>query len=166
MKYDISDVSTDALNLKNMLDGVLERLESVFLSYNVKLPERRYWTMGTPAIDCEQVVVSFIQIYLGMPGDQASTPQRCSMPRTAVLGVSIAREVPTAGQNGRPPTAEQIEHSSYRSAIDAWVLMESMKLFDQWDEIGLGAGVIATVEAPAIEGGFSVINMQISMVVP
>ena len=52
------------------------------------------------------------------------------------------------------------------SAVDAWVLMESMKSFDPWDETGLGLGVIATVDAPTVEGGFQLVNMQLSVVVP
>jgi hypothetical protein len=163
---DITDVSSDALNLKNMMDGVLERIESVYASYNVPLPTRRYWTMGQPVIDCEQLVIGFIQMYLGTPGDQASTPQRCDMPKTAVVTVSVSREIPIVGQNGRPPSAEKIEEGSYFSAIDAWILMESMKVLDPWDETSLGMGVIATIDSPNTEGGFSVVNMQISMVVP
>ena len=50
--------------------------------------------------------------------------------------------------------------------MDAWVLMESMKSFDPWDETGLGLGVIATVDAPTVEGGFQLVNMQLSVVVP
>ena len=67
---DISDVSEDALNLKYMMDGILERVCTVFQSYNVQLPARRYWTLGAPAIDCDQVVVSFNGMYLGAPGSQ------------------------------------------------------------------------------------------------
>ena len=65
----IADVSSDALSLKNMMDGILLRIETVFQSYNVPLPSRRYWTMGEVAVDCEQVVVNFLQMYLGTPGD-------------------------------------------------------------------------------------------------
>jgi hypothetical protein len=44
--------------------------------------------------------------------------------------------------------------------------MEAMQLFDQWDDYGLGLGVIATVDAPVQQGGFQAINMQITMAVP
>lgn len=162
----ITNVDSEALNLKTMMDNVLERVESVFTSYNVPLPTRSYWTMGQPVIDCEQLVVSFIQMYLGTPGDQAATPQRCEVPRTAVLTISVARPIPVVGQNGRAPSAEKIEEGSAISAIDAWVLMESMKALEPWDETSLGMGVIATVDAPQQDGGFSVVNMQISLVVP
>jgi len=166
MLYDVNDVDPEALSLKNMMDVVLEKVTSVYQSYNVPLPDRQYWTMGEPVIDCEQLAISFIQMYLGLPGDQASTPQRCHMPRTAVLSIMIAREIPTVGQNGRPPTASKIQEGSHLPAVDAWVLMDSMKMFDPWDDTSLGLGVIATVNSPTAEGGFQVTNMQISMVVP
>lgn len=161
----IGDVSEDALNLRDMMNGILERVESVFQSYNVPLPQRRYWTMGTPAIDCEQVVVAFNQMYLGSPGDQVSEPQRCNVARTAIVTISIAREVPTVGMNGRPPTAEKIQESAEISAIDAWVLMSSMKLFDMWDGV-FGLGVIATLEAADVEGGFQVVSLELTLAVP
>lgn len=163
---DITNVSEDGLNLKELLEGVLARVATVFASYNVPLPNRQYWSMGQPAIDCEQLVVSFIQMYLGPPGDQASTPQRCNMPRTAVMTISLAREVPVVGQNGRPPEPSKIQQAAEISAVDAWVLMQSVNLFDMWEEGGYGVGVIATVDAPSSEGGFQVVNMQITMAVP
>jgi len=112
------------------MDRALEKAEAVFQSYDVPLPERRYWTIGAPAIDCPQLVVSFVQAYLGTPGDEASTPQRCHMPRSVVLSISIAREIPTVGQGGRPPSGTTIEEASYISAVDAWVLLESLNQFD------------------------------------
>jgi hypothetical protein len=164
--FSISDVSEDALNLKNMMDGIISRIETVFQSYNVPLPERRYWTMGQPATDCEQVVVNLLQMYLGTPGDEASTPQRCYVPRSATVVIGISRAVPTVGQNGRPPSGEKIEQGSYLSAIDAWVLMESVREFDMWDGTGYGLGVIATVDVEGPEGGFQTVNMQLTLSVP
>lgn len=163
---DTYEVSDDALNLKNMLDKVLEKVISTFISYNVPLPTRQYWTLGVPVIDCDQLVISFIQMYLGTPGDQANQPQRCDVPRSAVLSVSLARAIPVVGQNGRPPSAEAIQRGAEISAVDSWVLMESINQFDTWEEVGFGMGVIATLEAPVAEGGFQTINMQLTMVIP
>jgi hypothetical protein len=163
---DICVVSDDALHLKNMMDGVLERVLNVFQSYNVPLPGRCYWTIGQPAIDCEQVVVSFQQLYLGPPGAPVGEPQRCNMPRSATINITIAREVPVVGQNGRPPSPDKIEKASSVSAMDAWVLMESVRLFDLWDESGYGIGVISTIDAAEPEGGFQLITMEVTMAVP
>jgi|694.fasta_scaffold33787_2 hypothetical protein len=162
----IANVDSEALNLKYLLDGVLERAVSVFQSYNVPLPTRQYWTVGEQAIDCEQLVLTFIQMYLGPPGDQASTPQRCHVVRTAVMTLSLSRSIPTVGQNGRPPSGDTIESAAQIAAVDAWVLMQSVNLFDMWEEGGFGVGVIATVDVPPPEGGFQTINMQLTMAIP
>jgi len=162
----IADVSEDALHLKNLMDGILSRIETVFQAYNVPLPSRRYWTMGEVAVDCEQVVVNFLQMYLGTPGDEQSAPQRCHVPRTATVVISISRPVATVGQNGRPPSGDKITESSYTSAIDAWVLMECIREFDMWDDSGYGLGVIATLDSSGPEGGFQTVNMQLTLAVP
>jgi hypothetical protein len=164
--YDIASVSEDALPLKSMLDGILARVENIFQSYNVTLPQRRYWTMGTPAVDCAQLVVSFVQMYLGSPGAEVNAPQRCNVPRSATVAISVSREVPVVGQNGKPPTTERLELASSVLAIDSWVLMESVNLIDQWDETGYGVGVMATLEVAEPEGGFQTVTLQITMAVP
>lgn len=163
---DGTGVLEDATNLRDMMSGVLERVESIFQSYNVSLPEKKYWMMGQPAIDCEQLVVSFLQMYLGPPGAQAGEPQRCNVPRSATLNISIARATPIVSQNGRPPAPEKIKAASEILAIDSWVLMQSINELDQWDSTGYGIGVIATLEVTAPEGGFQTTDLTITMAVP
>lgn len=165
-QIDVTGVSEDATNLRDMMQGVLARVETIFQSYNVNLPQRRYWMMGQPAIDCEQLVVSFVQMYLGAPGAQVGDPQRCNVPRSATLNISISRETPTVGQNGRPPAPEKITIASELVAIDSWVLMQSINLLDQWDEFGYGVGVIATLETSGPEGGFQTTTLVVTMAVP
>lgn len=159
-------VSEDALNLKNMMEGVLERIANIYQSYNVPLPKRTYWTMAQPAVDCEQLVVSFVQMYLGSPGAQVNEPQRCNVPRSVTLAVSVSREIATVGANGRPPSPERIEQTSISSAVDAWVLMDSLNALDQWDDTGYGLGVIATLETAPPEGGFQTVTLNVTMAVP
>lgn len=169
MAIDLSGVSEDALNLKNMMDGIVDRVAQEFASVNVPLPNRQYWTMGQPAVDSEQVVVYLIQAFLGTPGEEIPQPARGnSIPRSATVGISIAREVPTVGQNGRAPSAEKIQEYSAQSAIDAWVLLESAKRIDAWDETGggFGPGVVVGLDVSPPEGGFQLVNMQLTMVIP
>jgi hypothetical protein len=162
----INEFSEDSLNLKEMMDGILEKVQSTFQSYNIPLPQRCYWMMGQPAIDCEQLVISFAQMYLGAPGDQASDPQRCHVPRTAVVNIMLSRKVPVVGQNGRPPSGGKIEEGSYIAAVDSWVLMQSVNLLDQWDPTGYGLGVIATLDVIGPEGGYQTSNLQLTLAVP
>ncbi|NBT49406.1 MAG: hypothetical protein EBT07_16610 [Actinobacteria bacterium] len=163
---DISGVSAGALNLKNLMDGVLEKTIEVFEEYNVPLPSRQFWTVGEPAIDCEQLVVSFIQTYLGLPGNQASEPQRCQSPRSVVLTISISREIPVVGVNGKAPTGDKIEEASRIAVVDAWMFMELINKLDQWEPGEFGLGVIATADSSGFDGGFQTTAMQLTMVVP
>jgi hypothetical protein len=163
---DISTVDSRALHLKDFLDAVLARVIEVYEEYNVDLPSRRFWTMGEPAIDCEQLSVSFIQMYLGLPGDQASQPQRCTQPRTAVLSIAVSRQIPVVGNNGKAPTGEKIQEGSEIAAVDCYLFMELIRRLDQWEDGEYGMGVIATVEAGNPEGGYETVRMQVSMVVP
>ena len=162
----ISGVDEDALSLKYLLDGVLSKTIEVFEEYNVPMPARRYWTVGTAPVDCEQVVVSFIQIYLGTPGDQAGQPLRTTSPRSAVLSIGISREVPVVGVNGRPPTGEKIQEGSEIAAVDAWQIMRLLSRLDQWEPGEFGLGVIATADVSGAEGGFQTTTMQVTMAIP
>lgn len=162
----ISGVSADAMNLVDMLDGVLERVVNTFASYDVPLPARRYWTLGQSAIDCEQLTITLTEGYLGPPGNRQSSPQRCNMPRSVSLLITVARIVPTMSVNGRPPSAQMIEDGAKIGAIDAWVLLQSINLLDQWDDSGFGMGVIASVDIPPPEGGYQLVTMQVEMAIP
>ena len=161
-----ASVSSNAKNLAVFLQAVLDQVVSSYASYNMPLPSRRYYTLGQPAVDCEQLVVSFIQMYVGSPGDEATSPRRCNDPRSATLLVQVSREVPTVGTNGRSPSADAIQDGSEISAYDAWILLDSSRLLDRWDPANFGLGVIATVETNAPEGGFQTVSMTITMAVP
>lgn len=163
---DYYEVDPEAFHLRDALQGILDRVIAVFESYSVPLPTRRYWTMGTPATDCEQLVVNFVQMYLGSPGDEAATPQRCNVPRSAVVVISISRQIPIVGQSGKAPAGDKIQDYSEWSAVDAWVLMESVNLLDQWEEGGYGPGVIATLNSSEPQGGYQTINLQITLAIP
>lgn len=167
MYVDLSTVSEEAGNVANMLQEVLNRVITTYDSYNMPLPSRRYWTMSTPAVDCEQIVVSFIQMYIGPPGSEVNEPSRCTDPRSATINIAIAREIPVAQQNGQPPLADSIQEASALGAYDAWILIQSINLFDTWDNYGnFGLGVIATVDAEPAEGGMQVIKMTLTLAVP
>lgn len=160
-------VDDAAKNLAALMQGVLDSVISTYASYTMPLPGRRYWTLGDPVVDCEQVVVSLLQMYIGSPGDEATDPRRCNDPRSATLLVSVSREVPVVGMNGKPPSADDIQAFSEISAYDAWILLDSSRALDQWATGGsFGLGVIATVETNAPEGGFQTVTMTITVAVP
>jgi hypothetical protein len=160
-------VSSDAKNLAVFMQAVLEQVVTSFASYNMPLPFRKYWTLGAPAVDCEQVVVSLIQMYVGAPGDEATSPRRCSDPRSATINVSVSRQVPTVGPSGKAPSAENIESYAEISAYDAWILLDSAAQLDTWEPSGgYGVGVIATVEVKEPEGGFQTVTLTLTAAIP
>ena len=162
--YQISD---DVNNVRVLAQQLLDTVVGLYAQANVPLPQRQYWMTGRPAEDCEQVVVSLIQVYLGTPGDQAVTPRKCSDPRSAVFNISITRAVPVAQQNGSPPTPASIQAASEWGAVDAWLLIDSLKEFDKWDPLGgPGLGVIATVLVDDPQGGMQSTNLNLTVVVP
>jgi hypothetical protein len=164
---DLSSVSEDVKALSNYLQEVLDRTVNIYDSYNIPIPSRRYWTMADPVVDCEQLVVSFIQMYIGAPGDEASMPRRCMDPRSATIHVSVARKVPTVGQSGKAPSAETIQDYSELQAIDAWALLHSAAELDAWNTSGgFGLGVIATVDTSEPQGGFQSTVLTLTSAVP
>lgn len=166
---DISGVSSEARNLADFMQEILNKVISTFESYSMPIPNRRYYTFGGPAIDDEQVVVSLLQMYIGAPGDEATEPRRSEDPRSGTFLITIAREVPITQANGNAPKADDIQRASEVSALDAWILIESAKEFDSsWASIhgGLGLGIIATVDVDPPEGGYQMTRMTITMAIP
>lgn len=161
--------SDDARSIVVMMDEILSRVIGGFEQAGVELPERRYWTSHTPAADCEQVVVSFMQAYIGPPGDEANEPQRCNSPRTAQLDIQIIRCVPgPIGPRAKAPSAETIQAASELQVIDAWVLLDIAANLDTWDGDlpGLGLGVIATIDAGPPEGLFQGTTLHLTVTIP
>lgn len=164
---DLSGVSVDANPIAVFLGEILSKVVNIYSSYNMPVPERRYWTMADPAMDCEQLVVSFIQAYIGPPGDEVTAPRRCMDPRSATIHISVTRKVPTVGQNNRPPSPEAIQQASIAQAYDAWILLDSAAELDTWATAGgFGLGVIATVETSEPQGGLQTTVMTMTSAVP
>lgn len=164
---DLTGISNDAKALATHLNEVLTRVVNIYGSYDMPIPDRRYWTMGTPVVDCEQLVVSFVQMYIGSPGDEATMPRRCNDPSSATVQISVSRKVPVVGTNGRPPSAEDIQLYSNLQAYDAWILLHSARELDSWETAGgYGLGVIATVETTEPEGGLQTTVLTLTSAVP
>lgn len=150
-----------AESLKTLMDGVLEAVLSVFEQAGVTLPARSYIAVGQPPHDCEQVTVSFQQLYLGPPGDEATAPQRCEAPRTAVLLVEIVRCTPQSGRTAGP-SVESLSAYGGERAIDAYLLLEAgAKAADQW-----GLGTMADVSPGNDGGAMQAISMNLIVAVP
>lgn len=156
----------EARSLVRLLDGTLARVQTIYQTAGIALPDRQYWTLGTPVWDCEQLVISFIQAYFGPPGDEATRPQSCEGPRSAALTVQVVRCIPTVGRRGGAPSAEQIQSMSEQLAIDAYLLLDLAPQLDQWDPGYPGMGVIATVDSAEAQGGYQGVTLSITTVIP
>lgn len=163
----LDNVDPEAKHLAVFLQSVLDRALAVYESYSIPVPDRVYWTLGEPAVDCEQFVVTFMQMYLGFPGDEATEPRRCNDPRVATVHVRVSRAVPVVGQNGRAPSPEAIQLHSNLVAYDAWALLDSINQLDAWSDVDpLGLGVIGTIDVAAPEGGYHTTILTLTVAVP
>lgn len=155
-------------SLVELAESILQRVEDTYTAHSVPLPARRFWVAGTPVADCECLAVSFTQMYLGMPGDEASIPQRCEVPRSAVFTVSVFRCTPVEGQQrGEPPSVEAMQAASAALMVDCWLLMEAAATCSElWDPGGLGLGVIATTSPGEAQGGLQPAILNLTLAVP
>ena len=166
--FDLATMDPEATELVGFLDRVLERVESVYQSYNVPLPNRRYWTIGSGQApwDCDQVVVMLQTLNLGVPGDQSvATAQNCNSPTTATISISVVRPAATSGKSGAPPSPEKIHDHAIAPAVDAWVLHRSLESLDQYEDGSPGRGVIASTRMLQAQGGYHGVEILISVVV-
>lgn len=159
MTVNTDDKSAVGDFLTSVLDGVV----GVFEQANVSLPEKRYIAAGPVAHDCEQVTVSFIQMYLGAIGAPADQPQRCDSPRVVVLTAQVVRCVPTSGtRTTTGPAAATMNANTLTRMQDAWLLMEAGA--NAVDTFGLG--VLANVTTTDPQGGFQATVLDLVAAVP
>lgn len=150
------------LSLVTLSADLLAYIVEAYGAKGIDLPDRRYYTLGTPVNDCEQLVVAWQQSYLGSPGDEASVPQRCDVaPRTAVFSVQLTREMPVVSQSGKAPAPDKIQERSAIALLNAHVLFELVMAFDPF-----GAGTITTVDVVEVSGGLSCIQVQTAIAIP
>lgn len=160
------ETAAQARSLVDLCPRILADIETAYGRAGVELPARRYWLMGSPVVDCEQLTLSVVQLYLGPPGDEAATPQRCDAPRTVVLQVQVHRCAPVASKTGRPPTPEAIAAAAASLSTDALLLLDAAAGLDQWDPLGPGLGVIATVEVIDQQGDFHGVALNLTLAIP
>lgn len=163
----VAGVSDEALSLKEFMDGVLTRLVDRFDHHNVPIPSKQYWKVGAPVIDCEQLVLSVSQMYIGLPGTPVNGPMRCNSPRSVVFNAMLARKVPIVDGRGIEPSAAKQQEAANISAVDTWVLLDAVANLDNWEAVGaFGLGVAATVEADEPQGGLQIIRANFAIAVP
>jgi hypothetical protein len=149
------------------MEGVLTRLVDRFDHHNVPLPTKQYWKVGAPVIDCEQLVISAYQVYLGTPGQQLPQPVRGNAPRSALIRAMLARQTPQPDSRGNEPTTAKQQEGAAISAVDMWVMLDAVNYLDAWDAVGaFGLGVTAMVEVEEPSGGLQVVTATFEIAIP
>ena len=157
----MNDVVPPTQAIFQAMQDVLSSINSAFEAEGVVLPDRQYVMIGEAAHDCEQLTVSFDQLFLGGPGDEITTPLRCEAARTIALSVQLVRCVPAITRQG-PPTAEQLTETTERLTQDSWLLLEGC--INSIPANYLGALVDVTVTAP--DGKFQAVQANLTVGVP
>lgn len=159
-------IDPEALTLVNMLDRLLEKVVGVYEQQGIPLPARRYWMLsGRAPEDCAQLVVTFVQAYLGAPGDQAADTQQCDAPRTGVFNITVTRDHPASAPSSQPPSGERITEASKWGAVDAYTLMWALNDLSEMADGYPGPGVIATVNVQPPGGKVQTTVLNLSMVI-
>jgi len=112
----------------------------------VPLPERRYWTIGETAHDCEQMVLCVQQMFLGTSAFPAET-SLCNGPRGMTFTIEVIRCVPGLTQRGQAPAALDIQEASVDPVIDLEILMDCAQYFDEFS-----AGIVVTADVVPANG--------------
>lgn len=145
-----------------LMQAVLDSIVAKFEEEGVDLPDRRYLATGATAHDCEQLTVSFVQMYLGTPGDPAESPQRCDSPRSVVLSVQLVRCLPTTPPRASGPQPAAISGMTERQTQDAWLLMDGA--FGPIQNLWLDVLADVTVTDP--QGQYQAIVLNLTVAVP
>ena len=157
--------------LVTITEEILVRLRALYAEYGVPLPSRCYWTLGDPAVDCEQAVVSF-QSYEehDLSAQQTNaTPNPCAVLTKATFTISITRCAPALSKYGDPPTPKQIMDTAKLCLVDAHLLMKGSCRFDMYGAdipgaITWGWGANASVQGAAPHGDFRTTTLQFTTI--
>lgn len=139
-------------------EALLATVNQIYMDAGESLPTRQYISGGrnTDAPhDCEQVVVSFEQLYNGPPGAQVQEPTGCNSIRSIVFSVEVVRCQPLAKQASRssqagPPDPEDLNAAAMVQAIDMWLLVDAGLTFAEGDR---GIGGLADANIGPESGG-------------
>jgi len=151
--------------LAKFADYILDTVVTVFNSAGVELPPRRFLAVGEPVHDCEELVLVFVGLENGAPGDTGN-PATCNAPITSSFQVHLVRCFPTpTGRGNTPPAAETLTISGLDLLNDSWLLMQAANAMND-DPLYGAFGFIASVTTGEPSGGFVGIILTVDAAVP
>lgn len=143
----MSVVVASPARLWTAADELLQFAVDVLADNGRAAPDRQYVAEGGVAFDCEQLVVQVARVFLGAPGEQVTDPVNCSATLVADLTVWLIKCAAPMGDNGEPPSDEEIEAVSQVLLTDGLVLTEGLIRGLQ------GHQVFTSLESPAVAIG-------------
>lgn len=151
--------------LANFADYVLDTVVSVFVSAGVDLPDRRFATVGEPVHDCEELVLRFMGLENGAPGNTGEAAS-CNAPITSTFEVHLVRCFPTpTGRGMTPPTADALTINALGLMNDSWLLMQAANAMNS-DTLYSTFGFVSSVIVGEPQGGFVGVVLTVEAAVP
>lgn len=144
---------------QSLLDEVIERLGNE----GIELPERRFVHAGQTVHDCEQLSVSFVRIYNGVPGREVAGEIPCAMTKTAEFTIQLVRCVPSLDEN-ELPSGPELHASGLALATDAFALWRGLILAYKEKTLARYLDMaVGPVEALDALGGFGGTSVTVSV---
>jgi hypothetical protein len=151
-------VPADPQRLAELGQTVLEAIVQAFVDAGVTPPTAQYRWGELPAVDCEQITVSFIRLYTGTEAaniSQIGPTIEANTSFIAQFDVYVVRCVPIPDDSGKPPSATNQDAAGAELMTDAWVLGRGIiNRKKQGDFADCDVVTIGQVEALAASGGF------------
>lgn len=134
--------------ISQFMDYALEQTVAEYASKGVSLPDRRYWSIGQEAVDCNQAVLTVRSAQLGTAGAPLDLVH-CDGPRSLTFVLQVMRCAPVADSRGRNPTTTSLQSASVPVAMDLEIMIYSLPArFDVYQ-----TGIVCSATAVAPEGG-------------
>jgi hypothetical protein len=145
-------------------DQLMDKIVEVFGTAGVPLPDRKFFTVGTPVYDCEELVVVFQGVRKGMTGGE-DEPQNCDAPSTATFQAHLVRCFPVPQDAPSPPPANVLTKSADELMVDAWLMLRAADELNRDPFTSLG-GMIYSVNVGEPSGGLVGVVLDLQAMVP
>ena len=157
-------VNESASRAFTLAEGVAAELVAAYEELDVAAPDRRYVWFSTPAVDCEQLVVSFTRIYTGIPSQEGNEPQYGNLVQRVVeMRIEVHRCVPVVDESGTPPEPVAMQAAAETLINDAWVVRRALEAYPTVIGQLKSVGTQEPIEA---QGGFAGFSQVFSLGLP
>lgn len=141
----------------DLMNAVMAELVGAYAELGSTPPDRRYVWIGTPAVDCEQLVISYNRIYTGIPAQEANEPLYLPVVQRVVeMRVEVHRCVPVLDDNAAPPDPDTMQAAAQTIIEDAWIVRRALENYPSGDMLR-SVGLEEQIEAQGGFAGFSIL---------